>query len=54
MKKEKGIYAIGCGLGGVLIGLFAGKLNTGMGAAMFSAGVIMLVFSAVKFGEKKE
>lgn len=48
MKKEKLPYSLGCGLGGCLIGLFAGQLDTLPGALLFCLGVIFLVFCIAK------
>lgn len=48
MKKKKIIYEILCGAGGILIGVFANKLNTVHGGALFTIGVLLLVFSIIK------
>jgi len=51
MDKEKIIYGILCGIGGILIGLFANKLNTVLGGGMFSLGIVILVFSIIKINK---
>lgn len=51
MKNIKALYAVGCGLGGGMIGYFASQLNSFFGAAMFALGVCVLVFSAIKLGK---
>lgn len=51
MKKEELSYGILCGIGGVLIGLFASKLNTIYGIALFTLGVFLLVFSTIKLSK---
>ncbi len=48
MKKREIIYGILCGAGGILIGVFANKLNTVYGGALFTIGVLLLVFSTIK------
>ena len=48
MKKEKALYGILCGAGGILIGVFANKLNSIYGGALFTIGVLLLVFSTIK------
>ena len=53
MKKVKTLYGILCGAGGLLIGLFANKLDTMYGGALFAIGVCLLVFSTVKFSQKR-
>ena len=52
MKIKKIIYSIGCGIGGVLIGFFANKLDTILGCIMFSLGVCILTFSSYKVSKK--
>ena len=51
MKNIKALYAVGCGLGGGMIGYFASQLNSFSGAALFALGVAILVFSAVKLAK---
>ncbi len=41
MKKY--LSCIGSGIGGGMIGMFANKLNTPIGAVCFTVGVILLV-----------
>lgn len=53
MKKENLLYGILCGTGGCLIGLFANRLNTIYGGALFTFGVFLLVFSMVKLTRKQ-
>lgn len=48
MKKEKTLYGILCGVGGTLIGVFANKLNTIYGAALFTFGIVLLIYSIIK------
>ena len=48
MKKTKVLYAIGCAVGGGLIGFFAGKLDSILGVGMFCFGVFLIVFSSIK------
>ena len=50
MKKVIG--AIGCVVGGGMIGFFAGRLNTVVGAVCFSLGVVLLVSSTLLFAGK--
>ncbi|MBQ9979995.1 MAG: hypothetical protein IJP23_02940 [Oscillospiraceae bacterium] len=47
MKFKDFFCMLGCAGGGVLIGVFAGKLDSGMGAFLFCAGIILLIFSAL-------
>ena len=51
MKNKKALFAVGCGLGGGMIGYFASQLNSLFGAVMFALGVAILVFSAIKLGK---
>ena len=51
MKKEKTLYGILCGIGGILIGLFANRLNTIYGGGLFTLGVLLLVFSIIKLNK---
>lgn len=51
MKKEKTLYGILCGVGGTLVGVFANKLNTIYGGALFTFGVFLLVFSIIKLNK---
>lgn len=48
MKKKKIIYGILCGAGGTIVGVFANKLDTIYGGALFTFGVLLLVFSIIK------
>ena len=48
MKNETIIYGALSGVGGILIGLFVNKLNTIYGGALFTFGLILLVFSNIK------
>ncbi|MBR3692365.1 MAG: hypothetical protein IKL89_06670 [Clostridia bacterium] len=41
-------YAIGAGVGGGIIGIFADQLSTPIGANMMVLGVAVLVFCVVK------
>ena len=43
MKKDLLCYGILCGVGGLLIGLFAKSLNTGLGAILFTIGIVLLI-----------
>ncbi len=52
MKKETSIYGILCGVGGVIIGAFANRLNTFWGAGLFAIGVCMSVFSIMKLNRE--
>ena len=51
LKKGKILYGVLCGIGGVLIGLFANKLDTMYGGALFAVGVCLLVFSIMKLNK---
>lgn len=51
MKKY--ISCIGSGIGGGMIGLFANKLNTPIGAVCFAVGVILLV-AGITLSSKNE
>ena len=51
MIKEKTLYGILCGVGGTLIGVFANKLDTIIGVALFTLGVFLLVFSIIKLNK---
>ena len=51
MKKETTLYGILCGVGGILIGVFANKLDTIYGGALFTFGVCLLVFSIAKLNK---
>ena len=48
MKKREIIYWILCGVGGILIGVFANKLDTIYSGALFTIGVLLLIFSIIK------
>ncbi len=53
VEKKRVIYCLLCGVGGGLIGSFAGKLNTASGALLFTLGVLILTFSIIRiFGGK--
>ncbi len=49
---KKILYSVSAGVGGGLIGIFAGKLDTVLGAVLFSVGVCVLCLS-VYFSAKK-
>ena len=51
MNNEKLIYGFLCGTGGILIGLFANRLNTILGAGLFALGIAILVFSIIKLNK---
>jgi hypothetical protein len=51
MDKLKMAYGFLCGVGGILIGLFANSLNTILGGGLFSIGIAILVFSIVKLNK---
>jgi hypothetical protein len=51
MNSEKLIYSSLCGTGGILIGLFANRLNTMLGAGLFAFGIAILVFSIIKLNK---
>ena len=51
MKNKKFYYGLMCIVGAVSIGYFANKLNTFIGALMFSLGCIILVFSIIKLSK---
>ena len=51
MDKVKMVYGFLCGVGGILIGLFANNLNTIFGGGLFSIGIAILVFSVVKLNK---
>ena len=51
MGKLKMAYGFLCGIGGILIGLFANNLNTIFGGGLFSIGIAILVFSIVKLNK---
>ncbi len=51
MDKVRMVYGFLCGVGGVLIGLFANNLNTILGGGIFSIGIAILVFSIVKLNK---
>ena len=51
MDKLKMAYGFLCGVGGILIGLFANSLNTILGGGIFSIGIAILVFSIVKLNK---
>ena len=42
MKAKRILCTVGCAAGGVLVGVFAGKLNEPVGIALFAAGVLFL------------
>lgn len=43
--NSKITYGLFCGIGGILIGLFANRLNTMLGVGLFALGIALLVFS---------
>ncbi len=43
---KKVLYIAGCAIGGILVGFFAGKLDTPLGIALFAVGVLLLAVSA--------
>ena len=51
MLKEKTIYGILCGVGGVLIGVFANRLDDMLGMFLFTFGVFLLVFSIARLNK---
>ena len=51
MGKLKMAYGFLCGIGGILIGLFANSLNTIFGGGLFSIGIAILVFLIVKLNK---
>ena len=51
MNKVKMVYGFLCGVGGILIGLFANRLNTILGAGLFALGIAILVFSIIKLNK---
>ena len=51
MDKVKMVYGFLCGVGGILIGLFANNLNTILGGGLFLIGIAILVFSIVKLNK---
>ena len=51
MKKGKILYGIMCGAGGILIGVFANRLDTIYGGVLFTFGVFLLVFSIFKLNK---
>ena len=51
MNKVKMVYGFLCGVGGILIGLFANNINTILGGGLFSIGIAILVFSIVKLNK---
>lgn len=48
LQNKKIIYIIICGIGGILIGFFANKLNSFLGILLFTLGIFMLVISSIK------
>lgn len=48
MKKERLLYSLGGAVGGCMIGLFAGQMDTLPGALLFCLGVILMVFCIAK------
>ena len=52
MKKVIG--AIGCVVGGGMVGFFAGRLDTVVGAVCFSLGIVLLVSAPFLFAGKDE
>ena len=51
MNKVKLFYGFLCGIGGILIGVFANSLNTILGRGLFSLGIAILVFSILKLNK---
>ena len=47
-------YAVGAGVGGGLIGTFAGRLDSPLGANMLVLGSALLVFCIVKISQLSE
>lgn len=45
MKYKNTLLGILCGVGGGLMGTFAGRLDSVMGCIFFTLGVVILVFS---------
>ena len=52
--KKKILYAIGCAVGGALIGFFANQLNTVIGAVIFTVGVMLVTFCTYRFTKDNE
>jgi len=48
MNSEKLIYSSLCGTGGILVGLFANRLDTMLGAGIFALGIAIIVFSIMR------
>ncbi len=46
--KSKKLYTIGCAVGGVLVGFFAGELNSVLGAILFTVGVTLITVCVYK------
>lgn len=42
---KKALQMIACGLGGAMIGFFANRLDTMLGATLFTLGILLLVGS---------
>lgn len=51
VKKGTLLYGILCGVGGVMVGAFANRLNTSWGAGLFAVGVCLSVFSIMKLNK---
>ena len=51
MKKKNLIYGLLCGVGGILIGYYAGKLNTIPGCILFVLGILLIIGTSLKMGE---
>ena len=48
MKKKNLIYGLLCGIGGILIGYFAGELDTLLGCILFVLGILLIIGSSIK------
>lgn len=48
MKKKSLMYGLLCGIGGIMIGYFASKLDTVLGCILFILGVLLIIVSSLK------
>ena len=49
--NNKVVYSILFGVGGILIGFFANKLDTIIGSCVFALGIVLLVFSIMNLSK---